>query len=45
MGSGLGAAGVMQTLTAIPTTLWLDFSVTTSMSSAWTSAMSSSWPP
>jgi hypothetical protein len=40
IGRGLGAAGVVQTLTAIPTMLWPDPSVITSMLSAVTSAMS-----
>jgi hypothetical protein len=39
IGNGLGAAGVRHTLTAIPTTLWPDFSVTMSMSRACTSAI------
>ncbi|MGD0679015.1 MAG: hypothetical protein ABSC94_26725 [Polyangiaceae bacterium] len=39
IGSGDGAAGVRHTLTAIPTMVWPDCSVTTSMSRALTSAM------
>src|SRR5215204_6411634 len=37
MGSGLGAAGVVHTLTAMPTMLWPDFSVMTSILTAVTS--------
>src|SRR5262245_36357294 len=39
MGSGLGAAGVMHTLTAIPVIVWPDFSVMQSMPTAVTFPM------